>query len=160
MITRKDEARKRRIKPHTPEYQSVHYWASHNIVDPKICEHCGATDRKLSWANKTGQYLKVAEDWLRLCKPCHSVYDLRTKHCKNGHLLEGNNVRLRAGNPNRIICKPCQHMYMVRHKDRDREHFNATYRKWYQAKYNVKPRQPLSRDAKGRFLKTNRNEDD
>lgn len=47
---------------------------------PNTCEHCGfvSDERKaLDWANKSQQYKRELDDWLRLCKPCHKRYDMR-----------------------------------------------------------------------------------
>lgn len=100
--------RPRRIKPGTSEYSAIHYWAKKNLEDPKKCLDCGATDRRLHWANVSGQYLKEASDWRRLCPSCHSVYDTRGTQCKNGHKLTDENAhQAPAHRGNHVRCWEC-----------------------------------------------------
>lgn len=59
-------------------YSSVHKWVSKYRGKPHFCEHCKKTDlshRSYNWANKSHQYKRDLEDWIRLCIPCHKKYD-------------------------------------------------------------------------------------
>jgi len=56
-------------------YVSLHGWVRRHKVDPKYCEHCKAEDKKLQWANKSHEYKRELDDWLRLCIPCHRKHD-------------------------------------------------------------------------------------
>lgn len=58
------------------EYATVHQWVYRHKEDPKKCEHCGASDKKLQWANKSHEYKRDLDDWLRLCISCHRKHDL------------------------------------------------------------------------------------
>lgn len=61
-------------------YWALHKWVYRILGKPITCEHCGKTGltgRKIHWANKSGQYLREKNDWLRLCVSCHRKYDLR-----------------------------------------------------------------------------------
>lgn len=63
-------------------YKGLHDWINKNLGKPKTCEHCKKTNmtgRQIDWANKTGKYLRDSDDWLRLCKSCHRIYDLKNK---------------------------------------------------------------------------------
>lgn len=59
---------------------ALHNFARRHFGKPQLCEHCGTTeDRVYHWAakDKNGGG-REREDWLRLCVPCHSLYDGRT----------------------------------------------------------------------------------
>lgn len=58
-------------------YAAKHMWARYHFGTPKLCEHCGVTDRKMyHWANISKTYIRDRSDWLRLCVPCHKKFDL------------------------------------------------------------------------------------
>jgi len=54
---------------------ALHSWVIRRLGRPPKCEHCGSTDKKTEWANKSQQYKRDIEDWLRLCRSCHLNYD-------------------------------------------------------------------------------------
>lgn len=57
-------------------YSARHQWINRNFGRPQKCEHCGTTEAGYyEWATKRGDYGRVREDWLRLCKVCHVNYD-------------------------------------------------------------------------------------
>ena len=59
-------------------YKTIHKWVSKNLGKPDTCEHCGRSNLSgyfIDWANKSRKYKRDLTDWLRLCKPCHKVYD-------------------------------------------------------------------------------------
>jgi len=81
---------KKRIeeKPHTnqagwnegiysdnPKYDALHMWAKKHLKK-SACEFCGGTNN-LDMANRTGQYLRQADDWQTLCRKCHLTRDRR-----------------------------------------------------------------------------------
>ena len=55
----------------------LHDWVRKHLGTPKKCEHCGLDDEKrvYHWANKSGEYKRELNDWMRLCVPCHHKYD-------------------------------------------------------------------------------------
>ena len=55
-------------------YDALHDWVEKHKQDPGKCEHCGESER-LQWANKSHEYKRDLEDWLRLCSGCHGQYD-------------------------------------------------------------------------------------
>lgn len=60
-------------------YRALHIWVESKLGKPSKCEHCntdGLTQRKIHWANKSGQYLRDLDDWMRLCAKCHKQYDM------------------------------------------------------------------------------------
>ena len=65
--------------------ESVSYWALHKYITfhrgrPKMCEICKKTDAKqYDWANKSHEYKRDLEDWIRLCRKCHIAYDRSAK---------------------------------------------------------------------------------
>ena len=61
-------------------YVSKHMWIYNSKGKPTECEHCGKnnlTGHKIHWANKSGEYLRDLNDWIRLCVKCHIIYDKR-----------------------------------------------------------------------------------
>ena len=60
--------------------KALHQWVKRKRGHTKNCEFCGAyveNPYKIHWANKSGEYKRDVEDWLRLCVPCHKNYDLK-----------------------------------------------------------------------------------
>lgn len=57
-------------------YSGVHTWIRKVLGQPKKCEYCGTTERKMyHWANISREYKRETSDWARLCVPCHSKFD-------------------------------------------------------------------------------------
>lgn len=58
-------------------YRALHYWVERNLGKDSRCDHCGTTDPNIRyhWANKSHNYLRDKNDWLRLCLKCHRRYD-------------------------------------------------------------------------------------
>lgn len=62
-------------------YQGLHNWVVGQLGKPMSCEFCGLNKipdgRKIyfHWANKSGEYKRDINDWLRLCAKCHKNYD-------------------------------------------------------------------------------------
>lgn len=64
------------------KYSSIHQAIYTILGQPETCEHCGKSGlkgHKIHWANKSGLYLRIASDWLRLCVKCHRAYDRKNK---------------------------------------------------------------------------------
>ena len=60
------------------KYRALHAWIIRKLGKPQFCEFCSSTNlgnRKYHWANKSGNYLRNLNDWIRLCVTCHKVYD-------------------------------------------------------------------------------------
>lgn len=65
-------------------YGSTHTWLRTHFGTPKHCEHCGGKNAKCStghgynWAYlglRGGKYSRRREDYMRLCRSCHSRHD-------------------------------------------------------------------------------------
>jgi len=60
-------------------YRAIHDWIRREKGTPDECEHCGLTGseskKRLVWANKSHEYKRDVNDWMRLCYPCHRKYD-------------------------------------------------------------------------------------
>lgn len=59
-------------------YRGLHNWVINRLGKPDICEHCGKSGlggHQIHWANKSGEYKRTLEDWIRLCYRCHRIYD-------------------------------------------------------------------------------------
>ena len=60
-------------------YYGLHAWVRKELGQPETCEFCGKanlTGKKILWANKSRNYYRDKQDWLRLCASCHRKYDL------------------------------------------------------------------------------------
>lgn len=59
-------------------YISLHKWVYRHRGSPKKCEHCLSEEKKnYHWANKSHEYKRDLDDWIRLCVSCHKKYDLK-----------------------------------------------------------------------------------
>lgn len=59
-------------------YAGLHMWIKKVLGSPPACVYCNfssTNNRKIHWANKSGDYKRQVDDWIRLCVPCHSAYD-------------------------------------------------------------------------------------
>lgn len=65
------------FKGTTAEYKALHKRINKAYGQPKECESCGTTERKTEWANVSGLYKEIREDWERLCRRCHMRKDGR-----------------------------------------------------------------------------------
>lgn len=64
-------------------YGALHMWVHRHFSKTGTCELC-KSEKKTEWANISGDYLRMREDFLEMCISCHRRYDLmRRKH----HLL-------------------------------------------------------------------------
>ena len=57
-------------------YNVKHKWVKNNFGKPNECSMCHSKSAKrYEWANKSGNYKREKDDWLRLCTKCHHKYD-------------------------------------------------------------------------------------
>jgi hypothetical protein len=58
-------------------YTAVHKWVERHKGRPQLCEICGTTSssERYDWANKDHKYRRELNDYIRLCRKCHRVYD-------------------------------------------------------------------------------------
>lgn len=59
-------------------YAALHDWVKRQLGKPMTCEFCGyksTNSYKIHWANKSQEYKRDLDDWLRLCVKCHHEYD-------------------------------------------------------------------------------------
>lgn len=60
-------------------YNALHSWVARKLGKPGACEHCNKSrlsGRQIHWANKSHEYKRDLNDWIRLCVDCHAKYDL------------------------------------------------------------------------------------
>lgn len=67
-------------------YRSLHSWVVRKKGQPDTCTQCGTsglTGRQIHWANVDGKYRRKLEDFIRMCRDCHTSYDsnLRKQIC-------------------------------------------------------------------------------
>lgn len=63
-----------------PHYHTAHWWIKSKYGTPNKCDNCGFINentRRFNWANISGEYLKIRDDWKRLCISCHIKFDKR-----------------------------------------------------------------------------------
>lgn len=61
-------------------YSALHDWVRYYLGKPNKCEECGTTTAKrYDWANKSFQYKRDLNDWIRLCRSCHIRKDKNDK---------------------------------------------------------------------------------
>lgn len=54
----------------------VHDWVEKWKGKPKRCQACGTTKAKrYEWVNVDHSYKRVLEDFIRMCVPCHQLFD-------------------------------------------------------------------------------------
>lgn len=58
-----------------PSYQNIHYWVRKNKGKPVVCEMCGIGGKRLEWSNIDHKYKHSLDDYVALCKKCHTRYD-------------------------------------------------------------------------------------
>lgn len=56
-------------------YQALHRWVKKQFGSPPNCERCGTDEGLIDWANKSHEYRRALDDWLRLCRRCHWAHD-------------------------------------------------------------------------------------
>lgn len=56
------------------KYSDKHKWHIKHIPKPQRCEFC-KKEKKMDWANISGEYYRTKHDWISLCKPCHAQWD-------------------------------------------------------------------------------------
>lgn len=76
-------------------YVGLHIWIRRRLAKPLGCNHCGES-KPLDLANKSHEYKRDLDDWLWLCKSCHSKYDMTPE--KKAHLAK---IRRRKYGENR-----------------------------------------------------------
>lgn len=123
-----------------PSYYAIHYWLKKNYGKANECDsvNCLGRSKRYEWAKITGkEYERKRENFMRLCRSCHTLYDYsdRTrkknlerwrakatqKLCKRGHELSGDNITVipikgMIGNiSNTRRCKQCA---LIRERER------------------------------------------
>lgn len=103
------------------QYRAVHLWVERQLGKPLICSRCtksGGTTKSYNWCNVSDKYLRDLKDWVRLCKSCHSIYDLdkygKRVNCKNDHQRSTYWSYKKDG---RGYCKGCACIYKKRGSD-------------------------------------------
>ncbi len=60
------------------KYSGLHKFIASRLGKPKECWKCHRiieNSKMIHWANKSGEYKRDLDDWLRLCYWCHRKYD-------------------------------------------------------------------------------------
>lgn len=66
-------------------YGALHDWVYRELGSPNKCTHCGKSalhPQGMHWANKSNEYKRDLNDWIRLCAKCHKEYDKGRKQNK------------------------------------------------------------------------------
>ena len=77
-------------------YHHLHEWVNLYKGKANKCEHCNTkSNKRYEWANKSHQYKRDINDWISLCKKCHSKYDnVGPKISKSLKKYHANNTQL------------------------------------------------------------------
>ena len=73
----------RHWKGQRASYRALHIWIAKIRGKAFFCEECGLDEvpvgkkRYFQWANISGNYLRIVEDWKQLCIKCHTAFDER-----------------------------------------------------------------------------------
>lgn len=57
-------------------YHGLHKWVRRKLGQPKVCVSCGKGE-KIEWANISYEYKRDLDDWIALCRKCHSDKDMK-----------------------------------------------------------------------------------
>lgn len=59
-------------------YWGIHAWLYREYGKAESCDFCETkTAKKYEWANKSHEYRRDRDDWLKLCARCHAIHDER-----------------------------------------------------------------------------------
>lgn len=84
--------------PNRDSYYIVHHWVNETLGKPNKCEDCNTTNAKrYEWANISKQYLKDISDWKRLCRSCHTIFDMNENWRDNLSLAAKKRSRNKLG---------------------------------------------------------------
>lgn len=58
-------------------YWAIHKWLLRTFGRADQCEKCGENDpdKRYEWANVSGLYKRLREDFMKMCVPCHREHD-------------------------------------------------------------------------------------
>lgn len=105
-------------------YKAQHKWINERYGKADRCESidCLRISHTYEWANISGHYRRDIDDYIKLCRSCHQLFDRRkSTHCKRGHefTVETTIIRpTRAGGGQRI-CRTCRNL--LRRKSHDNQ---------------------------------------
>jgi len=74
-------------------YSALHGWLDNNFEKPDRCEQCGRFNRRLEWANVSGEYKRDRDDFIVLCVPCHHAFDDDKRGIRREIFVNSNGVR-------------------------------------------------------------------
>lgn len=57
------------------EYVALHDWIRRQVGSAKSCIVCGESNKRIHWANLSGNYEKDTLDYTPLCTQCHAFWD-------------------------------------------------------------------------------------
>lgn len=103
-----------KITTKSNEYVSIHQWLRYHYGKASECTNpdCKHTSpKRFEWALRKGKrYARKVENFIPLCASCHRKYDFNEQvrrnilkscymskktHCAKGHLLSGENMKIR-----------------------------------------------------------------
>lgn len=87
----------------------AHYWIKRNFGKADRCDNCHIKDSsRYEWSNKNHKYNLVRGEWQRLCKSCHSNYDIQ-----NG-LITYKKYRNEMPQDEILTCSRCDYQWLPR----------------------------------------------
>jgi len=93
----------------------IHLWLTKNFKKKRICEFCGKKSIWIDWAKlKNKEYKRERENFIELCRKCHTNYDRNKEYCINGHKqIPENLYNMKTG---KRLCRLCNKLYRDRRK--------------------------------------------
>ena len=80
------------------EYRGLHRWIQKWKGEPSKCEKCGTRNAKrFDWANKSGEYKRDLDDWIRLCRGCNLKIDFNDERRSKVKLQNSKRLRNNKG---------------------------------------------------------------
>lgn len=93
-------------------YAAKHKWVSKKLGNPKYCEHCKKTNKKIyHWSNISGKYRLNISDWQRLCVKCHSKYDIDKRKEIQVKCVVCGNIILTKSKKRKFCSQRCSNRY-------------------------------------------------
>ena len=76
----KKESKNPNWKGDKAKYRAIHAWIKNHYGKANKCEECNEWKNKFVWANISGKYLRLREDYKMMCYSCHMNMDFQKIH--------------------------------------------------------------------------------
>lgn len=66
-------------------YYALHSWIRRNFGKPEKCQNCKSI-QNIQWCNISGNYTREKTDWMKMCVPCHRMFDKGFSRAKEKYI--------------------------------------------------------------------------